>query len=144
MERTPPPGFRYATPMTIRFGDMDAMRHVNNAAYLTYFETARLNYMYDVCQQRIDRASTILAKITVEFKLPLVLGDEIMLFTRCPRLGNKSFELESVIIKYMGDQSALAATSLEVMVFFDYETQATIPVSEAWRARIQAYEPALI
>ena len=39
-----PGGFRYRRPIEVRFGDTDAMGHVNNAAYLTYCEMARAGY----------------------------------------------------------------------------------------------------
>ncbi len=39
------PDFRVYTPIQVRFSDIDAMRHVNNARYLTYLEMARLDYL---------------------------------------------------------------------------------------------------
>jgi acyl-CoA thioester hydrolase len=38
------PDFRFNYPIEVRFSDTDAMGHVNNAVYLTYFEQARLAY----------------------------------------------------------------------------------------------------
>ncbi len=40
--------YKYKTPIPIRFSDMDAFGHVNNAIYLTYFEIARSNYWRDI------------------------------------------------------------------------------------------------
>jgi len=153
MPHTPPDGYRHANPITIRFADMDAMGHVNNAVYLTYFETARMNYMHDVCgvgaaegngDMRglgdIHGASMILAKMTVEYKLPLVLGDEIVVYIRCSHIGNKSFELDAVIMCYKDGQAAPAATGVAVLVAYDYATSQTQPVSDVWRERIRAYE----
>jgi acyl-CoA thioester hydrolase len=37
--------FRMAVPIEVRFRDLDAMGHVNNAVYFTYFEHARLHYL---------------------------------------------------------------------------------------------------
>ena len=35
----------------IRWGDMDAMNHVNNASYFRYLETCRIEWMYSIgCQ----------------------------------------------------------------------------------------------
>jgi acyl-CoA thioester hydrolase len=122
MPYTPPERYRHTNPITIRFADMDAMGHVNNAVYLTYFETARMNYMHDVCgvgavQHNggmhglgdIRGASMILAKMTVEYKLPLVLGDEIVVYIRCSHIGNKSFELDAVIMRYKDGKTEPAA-----------------------------------
>ena len=43
-----PDGYRHSIPMEIRFADIDSLGHVNNAAYLTYMEQARLRYVRDV------------------------------------------------------------------------------------------------
>ena len=40
--------FRHRTEIEVRFADTDAMRHVNNAKYLTYCEIARIRYWTDV------------------------------------------------------------------------------------------------
>jgi acyl-CoA thioester hydrolase len=154
MPYTPPERYRHTNPITIRFADMDAMGHVNNALYLTYFETARMNYMHDVCgvgavQHNggmhglgdIRGASMILAKMTVEYKLPLVLGDEIVVYIRCSHIGNKSFELDAVIMRYKDGKTEPAATGVAVLVAYDYATSQTQPVPELWRERIRAYEP---
>lgn len=41
-------GFRHCVTIDIRFADLDAMGHVNNAVYLTYMETARLRYALEL------------------------------------------------------------------------------------------------
>ena len=38
------PPFKFSTHIEVRFRDLDALGHVNNAVYLTYFEIARLHY----------------------------------------------------------------------------------------------------
>lgn len=38
----------YEMSIPIRWGDMDAMRHVNNASYLRFFETIRIEWMHSV------------------------------------------------------------------------------------------------
>lgn len=130
--------------MTIRFADLDSLRHVNNAKYLTYIETARLDYIAEVCGfSTLAEVPMILAKITVEFKLPLVLGDSIALFTRCARIGNRSFDLETVIVRYQDGVGTPAAVGQQVMVAYDYAGNQSIPVPEDWRARMLAYEPNL-
>lgn len=38
----------YEMTIPIRWGDMDAMQHVNNAAYFRYFETVRIEWMHSI------------------------------------------------------------------------------------------------
>ena len=38
----------YQMEIPVRWGDMDAMGHVNNTIYFRYFEIARLEWLYSV------------------------------------------------------------------------------------------------
>lgn len=141
---TAPTGYRHTLPITIRFADMDAMGHVNNATYLTYFESARIAYALEIFRLGdVAQLGMILAKMTVEYKLPLTLGDEIVVYTRCSRLGTKSFDLEAQILRFQAGKTQVAATGQAVMVTYDYASEQTVAVPAAWRQHLLAYEPGL-
>ena len=36
----------YKENIVVRWGDIDALRHVNNSVYFSYFEQARANWLY--------------------------------------------------------------------------------------------------
>src|SRR5688500_14260905 len=93
-------GFRHVTPVQLRFKDLDSMGHVNNANHFTYMELARVHYFHDVIAENNDWSQNgfILAKMTIDYKLPLMMGDEVVVFTRCSRVGNKSFDLEYALV----------------------------------------------
>jgi len=142
----PPDGFRHIISIDIRFSDLDAMGHVNNAKYMTYMETGRIQYFRDLgLWQGMPRLiGPIMAKASVEYKLPLDLDDgRIEVYTRCARLGNKSYDMEHLIIRYKGDRPEVAAQGLIVLVAFDYQAGQSIPLPDAWRETIIAYEPLL-
>jgi acyl-CoA thioester hydrolase len=40
----------YEMEMAIRWGDLDAMGHLNNTSYFRYFETARIDWLYTLGQ----------------------------------------------------------------------------------------------
>ncbi len=143
---SPPDGFRHATPITVRFSDLDAMGHVNNATYLTYMETARIQYYRDLgLWQPTPRLSgPIMAKATVEYKLPLTLEDnQIVVYSRCSHIGGKSYEMQHQIVRQRENHPEVAAFGLIVLVSFDYHVGKSIRVPEEWRATITAYEPLL-
>lgn len=138
------PAFRHYIPMLVRFGDLDSLGHLNNAKYATYSEQARIQYVREVCQWDGTWANEgmILAKITMDFKIPIIYDDKVIIYTRCSRLGCKSFDIEHRITRQVGEgEPQLAATIQSVLVAFEYTHQTTIPVSQAWRERILAYEP---
>lgn len=143
---TPPDGYRHATPLQVRFADLDVLGHLNNAKYLTYIEQARIRYVQDVCgwQGSWNMLGMILAKTTIEYKLPILYNDDVVTFTRCSRLGGKSFDLEYVLMRQQGDNKPeLTAHCITVMVAYDYPSDRTIAVPDDWRSAIMAYEPTL-
>lgn len=138
-------GFRHSITIDIRFGDIDAMGHVNNAKYLTYMETARITYardlgLWDGGPPR--DIAPIMAKATIEYKLPLNLDDQaVEVYTRVSRLGNKSYDMEHLIVRKRDGE--VAAFGLIVVVAYDYRTGQSTPIPDAWREKLLAYEPAL-
>jgi acyl-CoA thioester hydrolase len=143
---TTPDGYVYHTPMTVRYGDMDALGHVNNAKYLTYFEHARISYIqqHHLWDGALSPRGLIVAKTTIEYKLPLALSDgTVDIWTRVCRLGNKSFDMEHLLMVQHSSEAKIAATGLIVMVAYDYAANQTIDIPTEWRKLLIAYEPVL-
>ncbi|NDJ61235.1 MAG: acyl-CoA thioesterase [Chloroflexi bacterium] len=138
-------GFRHMIPMPLRWGDMDALGHVNNANYLTYLEHARINYVrtLDLWTGEGNVLGMIVAKVVIDYRLPLVAEDEVSVHTRVARLGTKSFDTEQVIARRVDGELQRAAESTITIVVFDYSTGSSAPIPDEWRARVIDYEPAL-
>ncbi len=133
--------FYHSIPIQIRFADVDSMNHVNNAKYLTYIESARINYFREVFNREMHASpGFILAKATVDFILPIILHDEIKVVTRCSRIGNKSFDLEYEIVRVNPSLAQTVAKALTVLVAYDYETKQTVLIPNEWKKKIEAYE----
>lgn len=137
--------FKHSTPIQIRFADQDSFGHVNNANYLTYVELARMNYLQDLVD--IDFSSSesiIMAKATVDFKLPILLNDKIEVLTRYCRLGNKSFDIEYQLVrKDDGGGQTVMATAYTVIVAFNSLEQKPITIPQHWKEKMEAYDGAL-
>lgn len=136
--------FRHSIAIPVRFADLDALGHLNNAKYATYIEQARIEYVREVCGWQGDwhTLGMILAKMVIDFKAPVMYGDLIEVQTRCARMGGKSFDLEYRIIRRTNaaDTASIAAIASTVMVAYDYAAQQSIAVPDEWRGRIAAYE----
>ena len=65
----------YTTEIDVRFRDIDAMGHVNNAVYATYIEQARTNYFRDVLGDDLATIPTVLASMSIDFRRPVELTD---------------------------------------------------------------------
>jgi len=133
--------FRHLTPVTVHWGDMDALGHVNNVIFFRYVESGRISYFNELAGDDPSiwgGEGPILADIQCSFVDQLRYPAEIEVVTRTARLGGKSMTLEAAV--FVKDSETPAATSKAVVVWFDYEKQATVRISDAMRDRIRSFE----
>lgn len=137
--------FKHKSPIQIRFKDIDVMGHVNNANHFTYLELARTQYFDDVVSDSINwkEEGIILAHLEIDYKKPILLQDNLFVYSRVSKLGSKSFEFEYHIVVENDDSIYIVASGKSVQVCFNYVSSKTIPVPDSWRAKVEAYEPAL-
>ena len=120
----------------VRFRDLDGLAHVNNAVFLTYMESARIAYLSSLGGGRNPQASMILARMEVDFRSPVVLGEAIEVGVRPGRLGTKSFELEYEVRA----DGRLAAEGRSVLVGYDYTRGESVEIPAQWREWLEASE----
>ena len=126
----------YSYSPEIRFGDIDAMGHVNNAVYLTFFEQARIHFFQVLADGKWDwnKHGILVAKNEINYVLPVFLTDKIDIRVSCTHVGNKSFTVTYEI--YRGTE--LCAKGLSVLVCFNYMEKSSIAVPEIWREKLNA------
>lgn len=121
-------------PVQIRYADVDAMNHVNNAAYLHFLEVARTRMWHE----KVRPAETardfpfIVARVTIEFKSPLLLHDEVRVGVALKKIGTRSFTLQYGIV--VGDR--VAAEAETVQVYYDYALGRSLPIPVEVRERL--------
>ena|ERR1700740_601837 len=137
--------YKYKTPIPIRFSDMDAYGHVNNAIYLTYFEIARSNYWRDIVKWNWEENGIILGRSEINYLKPLFLNDEIACYVRTTRIGNSSFDVTHVLVKITPNGEEICTTGKTVCISYDYSANKSVPIPKAQRQRMIEYdEPGLI
>jgi acyl-CoA thioester hydrolase len=141
-----PGDFAHRRIVEVRFADTDAMGHVNNAAYLTFVEAARLDWWSDVTGEAIQREGDraeglILAEADIAYRSPVLFGEIVIVETRATRIGRTSLGVEHRMTVGPPDGPVrLAATVQSVIVRYDYETEAPVPWPPDAVARIEAFE----
>lgn len=129
--------FRHRTVLEVRFRDIDAFRHVNNAAFFTYIEQARIRYLIDTLRlEAIERLPLILAAVQIDFRAPILFGQTVEIGTRVDWIGTTSFSMSHQI--HAG--ARLAAEARTVLVTYDYESERPIRVPDTWRAAFADWE----
>src|SRR3954463_1447600 len=108
--------YKYKTPISIRFSDIDAVGHVNNAIYLTYFEVARFNYWRDVIDWNFSENGIIVGRSEVNYLKPVMLQDQISCGVRVVRIGNSSFDVMHILIRTTANGEEIVTTGKTVCV----------------------------
>lgn len=107
--------------LPLQWGEMDSYRHVNNAVYFRWFESARMAYFARIGWDEVERATgigPILHSTQARFRAPLEWPDEIVVTTRVRELAEDRFTMAyEVASQRLG---RLAAEGWGVIVAFDY------------------------
>jgi acyl-CoA thioester hydrolase len=133
--------FRFYQPIQIRYNDIDAQGHVNNAKYVTYLEYARFGYITELGLwdgKSFMDLGLIVADCHISYLAPIKLNQCIKVGTRVSRIGNKSLVFSHQIEEI--ETAKVMATAEMVMVSYDYHTEKPTPVSDEWRQKISQYE----
>ena len=129
----------FTTPVSVRFQDIDALGHVNNAVIITYFEEGRKAFFLDHFQDGDPTAfNFILARIESDFLHPVRLPHtpEVRLWVEF--VGQTSF---GFIYELADPQNTdtLLARGRSVQVCFDYAKREKTPVPAAMQQVLNAY-----
>ncbi len=133
--------FKFKMDINMRWSDMDELGHVNNAVFLTYLEEGRTHYLAKAIDWNWQEEGLILARVEMDFKKPLFYKDKAVLYTRCTRLGNTSFDLEAVIMNVSNPEfPTLVAHAKTIQVCYDYQSNEPMMISDGLRKRFADFE----
>ncbi len=137
--------FRHQLDLKVRFMDLDALHHVNNARYLNFLEEARIAYSQDVLGlfRDIKQLNVLVARIEIDYLQPILFGDAVKIYTRVNKMGNKSFTFECLVCSIHDGKEKVAAKALQTLVTFDVQKQQTISIPEEIKEKIEHFEPSL-
>ncbi len=122
----------HRTDIQVRFGDTDALGHINNASFAAYAESARLDFLR--CLGKSVR-SLILASLYVDFRRQVAYGERVHVDTAVERVGNSSITLSQTI--FADDQRAADVRS--VVVYFDYPNKKSRELTDEMRAALAPF-----
>ena len=115
--------------------DMDALRHVNNAVYLTYLENAREAWWKDVAGA-YDIFPFTLARVEIDYRSSATWRDEIDVRVSVAKIGNTSFELAYVLAA----GKRVVAEARTVLVMMDDRQEKPVRIADEARQKMKRYE----
>ncbi len=123
----------FTLEIEVRFRDLDALGHMNNAVYFTYFEEGRKSFSQaHFGVNNPGDFGFILARIACDFIAPVKLGDRVLLRMTVGDIGNKSFTFRYAMVDSR-DPARVFAQGKSTQVCYDYRKNTTRPVSEPVR-----------
>jgi acyl-CoA thioester hydrolase len=120
----------------IRWRDIDAFGHVNNAVFLTYLEECRDEFMAAALEGVGDANDFVLARVAIDYRRPLTQADDrITVRCRLDGLGRASVRTSEEILTASGE---VAAAAESVMVPLAPGGAGSRPLTEAERRSFEA------
>jgi len=118
--------------LTVRFRDLDAMDHVNNATYLTYLEETRLGFSSEmgINWARFREEGFVIARCEIDYRRPALLGDTLNIELWAGDIGRSSFEFQYRITRPSDGQ--IIAEAKTVQVCYDAVRNRPIRLPERW------------
>ncbi|WP_174730993.1 thioesterase family protein [Mesobacillus harenae] len=123
--------------VTVRFGETDALGHVNNASYFIYLEEARIRF-FEALGYGMDTKgwNFILASTKCDFLSQGFFNQPLTIKTEVSRIGTKSFELtHDIVCTQTGE---LIAKANAVIVYFDFVEQKSEVIPEMLRSGLES------
>ena len=124
----------------IQWGEMDAANHVNNAVYMRYFETARIEFFNQIgFMDFMGEAGIgpILAEVTCQYKAPLTFPDNIQITARILPDSFTEYGFTMQHLVYSEKLQRIAAEGTSRIVCYDYKLKKKALISSELRDKLK-------
>ena len=119
----------FQMPIELRWRDLDAFNHVNNANFLTYLEEARIRWFNSIGEPWVtDTFAPLLAAVQMNYRLPIPYPGTLTVELVTERIGTTSLTIGHRIAS--ADGATLYADGHAVVVWIDRASQRPIPLPQ--------------
>jgi len=135
-------GFPVVIGRPVDWGEMDAMQHVNNVAYLRWFENGRaaLFHRLGLVVDGSAVVAPILKSVACTFRAAVVYPDDVKIGVKVTDVGADRFTIAHAV--WSERLQRVCADGDGVIVAFDYVAKSKCGLPDAWRASIEALHAA--
>jgi acyl-CoA thioester hydrolase len=125
--------------LEVPYGDIDAMGHLNNVAYLRYLEWARQKYWLAMLgSSDFWDIDFVVARCEIDYRSSVEMGETLEIDIRVSRMGGSSFDFSYTL--RAATPSRLVAEAKTTQVSYDWKSRAKKPLSDERRRAIEAFE----
>ncbi len=130
-------GFNFKIPVQFRYSDFDMLGHLNSAQYVTILELGRLEYFRKI-KWNLQEVSNVVASFKIDYLNQVVPNNEVIIYVRITRLGNKSFSMQYVMAS--PDESTIYAKAETEQVCILKNGNTSTPIPAIIKEQITLFE----
>ena len=129
-------GFGYEVPIQVRWRDLDAFAHVNNAVFASWIEVARAELWRDRFggREALD-IPFVVARLEIDYRRPVGLYDRVVVGVRAADVRGSSFAFEYRI----ESEGELAAAARTVLACVDRDSGRPVRIPAALRSKLETF-----
>jgi acyl-CoA thioester hydrolase len=126
----------YESVIPIRWGDMDAMGHINNTVYFRYMETARIDWCRSIgCMPEQSGHGPVIVNAYCSFIQQLRYPGNVLTKHYVTTVGRTSFDTY-ITMERDDDPGTVWAEGGARMVWIDFATNQSLPLPQWLREQI--------
>ncbi|MBQ4833876.1 acyl-CoA thioesterase [Pseudoalteromonas sp. MMG010] len=128
------------TDITVAWGDMDALQHVNNVVYLRYFETARIDFLSKINLFDTINANgvgPVISENNIRYKRPVTFPDTLTVSVAISDIKSDRFTMQYQVFSHA--QQAITTTGHSTVVMFDFKTATKTTITEPLLSALQQH-----
>ncbi len=132
--------FKASLPIQIRFTDIDALGHINNNVYLSYFDLGKADYFERVRGTAVSwiEGAIVIAHLEMDFLEPTFYTEKVVVESKMVKIGDKSGEfIQQLRSEKTG---AVKCVCKSIFVYIDSESQKPASVPHVWREVMGKFE----
>lgn len=132
--------FKHTMNVQIRFNDIDALGHVNNAVYMEFFDLGKANYFTEVNGGPVDwrTANVVVANVNCNYLAPIYFHEPMAVQTQAVYLHDRSLKLLQQLINTKTGE--VKCQCQVIMVGFDVKNGTSAPIADDWKEKLTTYE----
>lgn len=132
--------FKISLPLQIRFSDIDALGHINNNIYFSYFDLGKVNYLQRIKATAVDwlEVLMVLAHLEIDYYSSVYYKEPIVVESKIIKLGTKSGTFLQQIRNTATNEIKCRCES--IFVSYNPRTQSSTPLPEVWKDAISKFE----
>ena len=138
--------FKHKYTVTVRFHEVDMLGVCNNAVYINFFETARLEYIKVaglMPEKGIfsDGKIFFMVRNEINYRSHAYYDDVLEVYSRISYIKNSSFGYDHLIVKQKTGE--IIVDGKGVVVYVDPKTRKSTALPESFTEKVKAFEPSV-